>query len=65
MDQIEELPECNWSIVLVLNSCLTYRIEDQKIDLVPLVVAVQKEELGKYLALRTEMSKGFLLVAML
>jgi hypothetical protein len=30
-----------------------------------LVVAVQKEELGKYLALRTEMSKGFLLVAML
>jgi hypothetical protein len=49
----------------VLNSCLTYRIEDQKIDLVPLVVAVQKEELGKYLALRTEMSKGFLLVAML
>jgi len=43
---------------------LTYKIEDQKIDLGPVVLAFQKEVLWNYLALRTEVSMGFLLVAM-
>jgi hypothetical protein len=40
-------------------------IDDQKIDLVPEFLAVQKEELGKYLDLITAVRKGFLLVAIL
>ena len=38
-------------------------IEDQKMDLGPALLAVQKELLGKYLALRIAVSKGFLLLA--
>jgi len=38
-------------------------IEDQKIDLQAVLLAVQKEQLGKYLALRTDVKKRFLLVA--
>jgi len=40
-------------------------IDDQKMDLVPEFLAVQKEELGKYFDLITDVRKGFLLVAML
>jgi hypothetical protein len=38
-------------------------IEDQKMDLGPTLLTVQKELLGKHLVLRIVVSKGFLLLA--
>jgi hypothetical protein len=42
--------------------CLICKTEDQKIDLSPEVVLVQKEELGKYLGFKMLERKGFLSV---
>jgi hypothetical protein len=65
VDQMEVLPACIWYVVLLQSSFLTCIREAQKIDLVPVVLVVQKEVLGKYLDFRTAVSKGFLLLAML
>jgi hypothetical protein len=43
---------------------LTCIMEDQKMDLGPGLLAVQKEALLKYLDLRTAVRNGFLLLAM-
>jgi hypothetical protein len=64
-DEMEVLPACNWKIALEWRSFFTCMTEDQKMDLDPELVAVQKEELWKYLDLRTDVRRGFLLLAML
>lgn len=45
-------------------SALTCIMEDQKMDLGPVLLAIQNEALWKYLALSIDERKGFLLVAM-
>jgi hypothetical protein len=45
--------------VLLHRSFLTCITEDQKADLGPELLAVQKDELGKYFALITEERRGF------
>lgn len=45
-DQMDVLPAWSCVEMLLWSSLLTYMTYDQKMDLVPLVLAVQKEELG-------------------
>jgi hypothetical protein len=61
-DHIKVFPAWIWYIEFVLSSCLTCKTKDQKMDLGPWLVAVQKDSFGKYLALRMPLKKGFLLV---
>jgi hypothetical protein len=51
--------------VLSHRSFFTCITEDQKADLGPELLVVQKDEFGKYLALSTEERRGVLLVATL
>ena len=43
---------------------MTWRIDDQKADLMGVLLASEKLVLGNYLALRMSLKKGFLPVAM-
>lgn len=59
---MEEFPAWIYRMVFACKWCLTCKIEDQYTERGPVVLVVQKEVLGQYLALKMAERKGFILV---